>query len=261
MSISFSCMECGKLYRVDERLAGKTASCKACKKPMQIPKLEAASSDAAANDGLMIDWSAIAQTKEESLAKAVNISISAERKRGIDFGNTNPYRVARIIFGTLFVTAALALAVVIWKQSTMDAPADGALRRIAWRFTAFGIACALLVAGGKMIINPTTREEHNAPFLSSISKPVRWGYPLLCVAFLVVLLAGSPIAIDLSALALVIVGGGTVGRGIGKLFGEEKKRHESYSIRALDHLIIGLIPLLFAAPYWVWKVNKVLSEP
>jgi hypothetical protein len=45
MSIQFSCPQCGKQYKVDDRLAGKSAPCKQCGQKMRIPAPAAAASD------------------------------------------------------------------------------------------------------------------------------------------------------------------------------------------------------------------------
>lgn len=55
MAIEFSCSSCQKNYRVKEELAGKTAECSACAKPMRIPVLVAAASESDLNLNGLID--------------------------------------------------------------------------------------------------------------------------------------------------------------------------------------------------------------
>jgi hypothetical protein len=51
MSIAFTCLSCGKLYRVDAKLAGRMGRCKACGRPMEIPSYIDDGDDTIATEG------------------------------------------------------------------------------------------------------------------------------------------------------------------------------------------------------------------
>lgn len=51
MSIAFTCLHCGKLYRVDAALAGRSGRCKACGRPMTIPTYIDDGDDTIATEG------------------------------------------------------------------------------------------------------------------------------------------------------------------------------------------------------------------
>lgn len=263
MPIHFSCANCSKSYRVDDTLAGRKATCKACGRPMQVPMEERATKAVAVEAGPMIDWDAIAAASSQPVAAVpmARVKKKTMRQFGSSSDSINPYRVARLIFGIAFVAASIGLAIGVWKISSMARTPDTLIHRRIAQGLYLSLCVIFGTFGFNFIRKKTTHVEMTTPFLHSISRPMRVLYAVSCVAFLMVLLMGELIHKDVAALILVVLGGGTVARGIGKLMEEKKREEKNPSLFALDRLIVGLLPLFLAAPYWIWKMNKVMNEP
>ncbi|MEX2212782.1 MAG: hypothetical protein WD768_01555 [Phycisphaeraceae bacterium] len=261
MSLSFSCSGCGKHYKVADELAGKRFKCKACGQAITVPDPLAEMDRDEGLAGAPIDWNGIAQTEEQVQVEPIAAAKAPRVPFKMPKMEINSYRLARLLIGIVLCVAGGLLILLVFTHATADNPSfknENDRRKTQMMFG--GIGFALLVLGGSLSILPTSEEEKNSPLLSSLSPKLKWGYPGASVAFLILLLAqGDQLATQLAALALVIVGVLTIFSGL-KMFMADKESRR-FKPASTDRVLIGLVPLLVAVPFWIYRLQYMIANP